>query len=362
METRRAIRWVAGCAAAAVAIYATVSVLVTPDSRWTRLGQVKELDFVLRDLRKVEPVSTPTVWILGSSITREAFDAGEVERQLRAAGLPDRVHKVTFNRGAPVFSRAILHDLPVQPGDHVVTSVAEDNFVHGWLVETADFATYVEAVLDPGEILALADVPFARRLEWLLASAPPQDFHRYRTAFRRGLVREGTALVRGRKPPSPKRNVEFYPHSDTNRTLANGTTQDWSVDVELIRLETGTSNWDALLGMREDVRARGATLHLVMVPPHPAYYERYLDPMVFTSVHAGLRNEFPDLAVLRPRTNIAYMDYKHPNNRGRAGYTRELVDLLLESRGKPGLEPDVDPWLARPDEAPAAVTAVARTP
>lgn len=357
-ETRRALRWVAGCVLAVVAVYALVSAFVTDEAYLTRVGRYKELYFVLRDVREVDREALgdePITWILGSSITRESFDAERIEARLREAGSEHRVVKFAFNRGAPVFSQAIADDLPLRPGDRIVTSVAEGNFRWGWLEEVADFSEYTQAILSPTECLALRDVALPTRLEWALAGTPPAAFFRNQMNFRRGLwktMQYGVGLRRSR--PRIKDNVSYQPFTDTDGTLSENSRQDWTVPADEVVLAPGQSNADGLQALVDDSRARGVDVVVAYVPGHPRLYEHFVEERTVRQLfdHMEARDDLTWVP-LRARGHKAYMDYKHPNNRGRPGFSDELADALIDHEGLDPLPASEASWLAEPGEVPA---------
>ena len=354
------MRLVAWCGAFAVLLYAVVVAVVHEEAWFTRLGRSKGLMFALKEVREFDRDAVapdePITWIVGSSITRDAFDAERVEARLRSAGSSHRVVKIAFNRGAPVFSQAILDDLPVRPGDRVVTSVAEDNFGWGWLTVTDDFSLYVQSALTPDEILALRDVPFSKRLEWTVGALMPASFARSRDDFRKGLtawVAHGLGL-RARAPKPRDRRSPFVRGS---KTLKPTSRQDWTFDQSALVFGPGQSNWDGLNELRDEADLRGASLIVLYVPSHPWYYERFVDEATLVTFERALREQVPVFVRLRPRQGGVFRDFKHPNDLGRPGLSDELADLLIREEG---LEPPArvaDPWLAGPGDVPPVLLA-----
>lgn len=353
-ETRKAIRLVALCCLGVLVVYGIVAGLVRDDAYLTRLGWHREIHFVLRDVRALERDDLgdgPVTWLVGSSILRESFDAEAIEARLAEGGSGHRVRKFAFNRGAPVFAREIVARLPVRPGDRIVTGVAEDNFQWGWLEEQGNFREYAQAILPPSTLLGLDDVAIPNRIEWSLASTPPAAFYRNQEAYRRGFLRWwGYQLGFLAKQPKPKKNVSYQPFTDIDRRFRGFTKQDWTLTPDDVAMREGSSNWDALLGMAADAEARGATLHVVYVPSTPTYYRKFVSEPLLADVHARVEARVPHWHRLPPRTDVAYMDYKHPNNKGRPQFSADLADLLLRAEG---LEPPPrtpDPWLAERDD------------
>jgi hypothetical protein len=335
-ETRRAVRLIAACAAVAVLIYAVLAGSMTDDAYLTRLGRTKEVHFVQRDVRELDRAAVagdaPVTWIVGSSITREAFDAEAIAAQLAAAGSAHRVLKFAFNRGAPVFSKPVLDDLPVRPGDRVVTTLSEDNFRADWLGNTGRYSLYVQSLLSPDEILALREESLATRIEWSLASVPPSAYARNREAWRRGVVRELDWLIGVRSRGKPWTNVKYQPYTDAARSQARPRTRGWVFPAEDLRLEPGQPNFDALAELIDSAESRGATVIVAYVPGRPQLYDA-LDPSIVTRFHDHFDAALPAFHRLTPRIAAAYQDLKHPNNLGRPGFSAELADILLRDEG-----------------------------
>lgn len=356
-----AIRWLGGIVAAMVVLYALVSALVTDDAYFTRLGRYKEVHFVLQDvaaLQRDDADETPIIWIVGNSVTRDAFDAASVESHLQAAGSRFIVRKFAFNRGAPVFSQAIADDLPLRPGDRVVTSVSEGNFRRGWLEgewlqDGANFDLYVESILSPAELYALSGVPWQMRAEWSLASAPPAEFFRNQNNYRRGLYRWTQYQLGIRtKPLQPRVVGPYQPFVQTDKVLRRSRL-DWTVPKGGLLLGEGQSNWQGLNWLREDCEQRGANLTVLYVPAHPRFYTEFVDEETVEQVQEHFRSRTDlDYRQLRPRNAKSYFDHRHPNNRGRESFSRELASLLLSDEGLT-LPPVVDPMLAAPGDVPS---------
>lgn len=357
-ETRRAIWWVVGCVVVLGLIFAVASSFVSEDAYLARLGRYKELRFVLEEVQEVERerdyADAPVTWIVGSSITRDAFDAESIEARMREAGSDHRVAKFAFNRGAPIFSQAIVDDLPLRRGDRVVTTVAEGNFRWAWLEEVANFDLYVETVLDPVEILSLQDTSLANRFEWALANAPPAQFFKNQGDFRRGIVKTYKYWLGLRKKPRPRINGPYQPFISTDRTLRSSKL-DWGVPADEVVLGPGQTNWDGLAWLAADCEARGVELYVLYLPGHPRLYKEFVEERTVDAMqdHFDAREDLHFIR-LHPRAHPAYYDYKHPNNTGRPWFSRDLADILLQEEGLPTPPRDTpDPTLAKPGEVPA---------
>lgn len=329
---RPAIRLVGGVGMVALGCWLVVAVLVRRDSPIVRAGRVWEIEFAwvkAENLdRDAECGARPAVWIVGSSITRDALDADLLESELRARGRDACVRKIAFGSGAPLFTRAFTRKLDVRPGDQVVTSVAVDNFRARWLDHFKSADKYVQFALTPSEIWAIDELNPADKAEWSLSSLPPRSFFQYQGSFQAGLWRWGEALLRGETPAFPER-FEDDPfdrrHVDPR---FRDTPRRFRLTHELFDLSDSQTNIAALLGWADDVGARGGAPLVVYIPPHPEYGPKFLEDGLEDEMHAWMGARLPRYSRLQPQGNDGYIDYKHPNDVGRPRLTVELADVV----------------------------------
>ena len=347
-ETRLAIRMVYRVVFFAFVLYFATSLVVHEDARlaWYGRSAVQTDELVARGGRRMYTTThhawhldrdavwgdRPVVWITGSSITREAFDADLLRRDLAARGLDWGVEKVAFDRGAPLFSWAMLDGMDIRPGDRVLTSVHYDNFRADWLDYIGGFHVYLNHILRPRHLFQVQSLPWADRLEYSLASAPPATFHRAREPFPDGLEgwlqytlgrtprRDGPPTIEPPKPFTMREQVENFRELDRTSKLPLG--------PEELALRDGQVNHDALHAFMDEVRALGAEPWVLFLPPSPEYYERFERGLFSTDFHRYMRAEFHPYVRMSPQPQRNYTDYKHVNLHGRPILTRQLVQLL----------------------------------
>lgn len=332
-ETSAAVRLSLGAFAVAVATYLGCGQIVRPDSLAVRIGMRDEYEFVLRDADAVVRGDRPVLWLVGSSVVRESFDAQVLEHALNQRDVDVDVEKFAFNRGTPLFTRALLRHLPIRPGDTVLTSLAEDNFTRGWLHEADDLAGAAQFLLDPQDVWALPSLTIRERVELSLSMLPPRTFQRYRDDFGRGIAEQTAARWQGRAPKH-RENVTFQPFTrGAVQTLRppDQLTRRVVMDGDLT-LDASQENWSALLGWIDDVRATGASPTLLVVPHHPDYGRHFVSDAAVARFNLAI--DALDAPVLRLESGgrDAYADWNHPNDSGRSFYTRSLVEALVGAR------------------------------
>ncbi|MFT7520837.1 MAG: hypothetical protein ACI9MC_002988 [Kiritimatiellia bacterium] len=328
-ESRRAVRLVALCALVALVLYGLLGLVTTDDAYLVRLGRYKEVEFIAADVRSFDRSAygdRPIVWILGSSITRDAYDVEQVERRLHAAGSDVAVVKFAYNRGASLFTRALVRQLPVRAGDTVVTSITYDNFRSDWLTNS-DFTKYGQTLLNPSELMEQEELAYATRLEWSLAATPPSHFHQNRDELGWGLLKSVSNLT-GWKSQKIKKNVKYQPYTRTNGVSRRDAKSGWALPNDQMLLTAGQSNYDALWHLRDDLRAANVPFLVLSIPHNPWYYQDYIDEPTVERFHDHFDASDLDYVRLMPRSRQAFYDYKHPNTKARKALSNELADVL----------------------------------
>ena len=346
-ETRRAIRLVGRVVAVAFCLYALVGGVVSFDETlvWYGRSEINEDGFG-RGGRQMHFVTSrawsldrsedaPRLFLLGSSMVREAFDTDLIQRELDLRGAPWSVEKLAFERGAPVFAWAMAEQMDLRRGDRVVLGVHYDHFRNDWLGHHGGVPAYMNHILRPRHLNQIASLGLADRLEYGLASSPPAAFHRKREPFRDGFQQwlDWTVRLWSDEPPPqvtpPKRFNEREVVANF-RQLARS--QKLEMAPEELRLEEGQINLDAIRALEDVCAERGAELWVVFMTPAPEYYERFERGLFSETFHERAGERWSNYARLSPMTQSFYADYKHVNLRGRPIVSRQLVQLMVGPR------------------------------
>jgi hypothetical protein len=333
-ETRAATRLLAGVIAAFVLVYVAITSLVTRDGWLVRVGISEEVHEALIHAQTIDRAGRwgdrPVVWLVGSSILREAFDPDDLQRRLAVGGEDVGVEKIAFGRGAPLFTWALLDDLDVRPGDRVVTTVSYDNFRKGWLQFHGKFPMYLQLLMTPRQLFQIASLPKADACEFALGAFPPRAYQQFGAAFADGLLAEAAWTVGAGPEPVPQhpgrdpQTREKWPDYKNLEGADKNRLGDEDLD-----LQAGQANVDALGWWIDAVEARGAEPWVVFVPPSPTYDATWSGPHVDERFQAWMQANVPRYVALRREGAGRYLDYKHPNYIGRAVYTRELAAWLV---------------------------------
>ena len=331
IETRAATRLVALFTAIGLGVYLAMAAVVTPDALLTQQGTTEQVHFALRAAhaldRDAELGDQPVVWLLGSSIVREAFDAEALDVLLPHQA----VRKYAFNRGGPIFVWSFLDEIDLRPGDIVVTAVHPDHFRADWLAYHNKPTVYLNTLMDADELLQIEELPLADRLDFAVTSVPPRDFWRYREAYASAAsgwllhTTLGTRAprVRTKHREDPFQTLEKTPKFDTIERLQRRNRLN---DADMV-LAPGQTNYDGVHRLIAQVEGAGATAMLVYLPNNPLYYERMVSPQTMTRFHDHFAAD-PHYSRLSELPEDHFLDYKHVNFRGRDVLTQQLATLL----------------------------------
>jgi len=336
-ETELAVAYLRRVVAVAVLFFTAWALLAyRPDSPLGAYGRKSSQSWMLqaaRDIDEAQLRAHPTgrvVWLVGSSILREGFDADLINTQLESRQLPWRVAKFGQDRGATVLANGLLPHLPIREGDVVVHNVAAQNFRSDWLAWTDIPMVRLSRLLAPGEMWSLPELSLPDRLEQ--ASAVPFGFWRWHDETRRGVTAWLTHLPFGQTPQLPKAGYHLRFHNyERGRAFRRGVPKrEFAVNGlpdGILDFTDAQVNAAALHDMRAFVARTGADLRLLEIPPS-AFAQWRLQ----NADHRAAWDEWvmaqPERVHAPQLPDADYYDRRHPNFRGRATLSMWLVDWL----------------------------------
>ena len=334
-ETRRAVRLLRWLCLVLVAVYAAWASHYHPDMEMVRYGRYHAQSWMLWKVRQLDENTLRShdggriVWLIGSSILRDAFNQPMVNRELAERGSPWRVAKFGMNRGASGLSAGLAEKLPLRAGDRVLHSISPDNFREDWLEKVGLPEDRLMMILPADAIWQIAEWPFQKKLE--VAFSRPLDFHRYHDEYIRGTRELAEALWWWRRPRKAKPGY----HTRFNRTRE----MKW-MDRALERLESSAEWFDAdeidyspeqfnmagLAILQQHCASLGVEFSLIDLPHREVYYSQLLAPEILSAWLDWSSGQ--DLYAFPRLPDDFFYDFKHPNSSGRQLLTAHLIDWL----------------------------------
>lgn len=346
-QTVDAVRLVRWLALGTLALFLAWAGTYSGSSAMVSYGRDNGASWNLRSARRLDVVALRSheggriVWLVGSSILREAFDETVINEVLGQLGSPYRVRKFGQTRGASGLSQGMLSRLPIEPGDLVVHNLAVENFRAEWLSFT-DIPDYrVLMLLDDARIWQIKEWSIAAKLELLVAR--PQDFYRYQEEAMEGWYRWFRAPAEGKLPKKRSRSFHIrfkslQEHRKLSMVRAKGELSRNVIGSGELDLSDAQFNMQGLQWMREDCARLGVPLILVDLPQRQEYRELYLQPGVWEAWSQWMEQQ-PELVHFPQPPDDDFYDMKHPNSRGRLMLSTHLVQWLSDRHS--GLEGDV---------------------
>ena len=138
-ETGIAVRHVRGFLVLALLLYLGLASLVQPDSFFVNYGRENGASWNLWKLRHLNETEERAhdggkiVWLVGSSMLRDSFNAKTLNRVLGERESEYRVIKFGQSRGATGLARGILQNLPIREGDLVIHGMGVENLHKDWV-------------------------------------------------------------------------------------------------------------------------------------------------------------------------------------------------------------------------------------
>jgi len=272
------------------------------------------------------------VWLVGSSILRESFNEGNINRALQIADIPWRVRKFGQTRGAAGLSSGMLTHLPIEAGDLVVHNVAVENFRRDWVGFTDLPDWRLLLLMDDADIWAIDEWSTSQKLETLVAW--PRNFFRYHEEAMKGWIRWlevplGEKVPRKRRKSMHTRFKSVEEHKKLELVRDKGLASKNTLEAEDLDLSPQQFNMQGIDRMRTMCQELGVDLVLVDVPQRQEYRDLYLEPEV-QARWAAWMTEQPDLLHFPQLPDGDYYDMKHPNFRGRSQLSVLLVQWLMD--------------------------------
>ena len=274
------------------------------------------------------------VWLVGSSILREATDVRAVNAILAERGSRYRVETFCQGRGAAGLASGMVRQLPIRSGDLVIHNVALQNLRLDWLAWTGLPPARMSRMLDPDALWQTREWGLPERLEQ--AAAIPTGFWRWHDDTRAGFTHWITHLMYGTLPKKRHPRV-FYRFSKRERAsiFASGV-PDWEIERNLLTVDTidlspRQFNIQGLERLRVWATEAAVELVLLHIPPS-AYAQWNLETPAARDAYAEWLHAQPEMVFAPQLLDRDFYDRRHPNFRGREKLSTWLADWVDSDR------------------------------
>jgi hypothetical protein len=332
MQTRTAVRLIVSCIAIAALLFLAVQPLYRDGAALVLLADktlgaaaVLHKAAALSDRPIRNHASGKIMWLLGSSILRNAFDELEINRALEKAESDFRVLKFGQTRGASMISYGLARKLPIQAGDIIVHSVTAENFHLDWVNHFNVDPDLLNHLIGTRRMWQLPHFEWQKKLE--LTFTRPTSFFANHRLVEKGLGRLGRPLP---DPTYPKHFADA--HLIKRLAIARALKPGSKIHLSRTKLSFKEPQFNALglRWLRELARGRGAKVQLIYIPPRCEYDKHFMArDLAEAWAKERIRRKFVDF----PRAEEAgYADMTHPNAQGRTLMSDALIKWVSKRK------------------------------
>ncbi len=355
-ETREAIRVVRKVMLAAVVVFGAVAATYSNRSFFMDYGRTSASAWALDDVAHLDEAAArahpggKVVWIVGASVTRDAFDADWINNRLVDLDSPWRVRTFGFSRGAPGVSAGVAAQLPLRAGDLLVTTVSVSNFREDWVPWSGLASDVLMQTVPPGDMWRIPSASLSDKLEQ--ASAVPPAFWGFLDETMRGITAwtfRALWRLKAPKKTGPRwmtRQRDFavkHSHLAVTRRDPQGD-HSW-LGADSLDFSDTQFNMQGLARYRALAEANGVELALFDIPPRQEYMLLFVHPDARQGWDLW-RASRPDVVYFPQLPEDHYYDWAHVHGLGRAVWSQHLVRWL---DGRPRGTPHPLDWTPPPD-------------
>lgn len=342
-ETGIAVRHVRGFLVLALLLYLGMASLVQPDSFFVNYGRENGASWNLWKLRQLNETEERAhdggkiVWLVGSSMLRDSFNAKTLNRVLGERESEYRVVKFGQSRGATGLARGILQNLPIREGDLVIHGMGVENLHKDWVEYSLLPDWRIMLMNRTDQIWDIDSWDVQKKLEASVAF--PGNFFMYQEEAMAGWIHWVNAPFYLEIPelPSGHRHLRYRARQKISRTQKMvDSSEQFRNHMRQDDLDFGATQYNikGLADFRKIVEEAGAELVLFEHIGRKQYRDIYIDDEVEADWAQWwqAQAEVIDLPVL---PEGFFYDMKHPNRKGRTLLTAYLADWLEHRWAQP---------------------------
>jgi hypothetical protein len=339
-ETQLAVRWVYCLAVSLLCFWGLNTLGYHNEGFFVGYGRTTNRSWLEWKMSRTEPASlrndgqNKIIWLVGSSILREAIDETKLNEKLKKAKSSYRVLKLTQARGTPIISHGLIKKLAIEQDDELLVSVAPENFKKDWLNFTGMTPWFLSFFLDKNEMWAVSEYGLADKLEqWV---AVPTPFFTFHYEYQGGVARWLQTPIHGVPQMDYDLHYLKFRNWDEIKTLNKsrraGKKSRYYLSGRDLDFSEHQVNAQGVAWIQAHVQQRSLALTWLEVPSRPEYRSLFMAPEAQAQWNLWKR-QFKNMLTLPQQPNDHYYDMKHPNFRGRFNLTHALFRWILSKEG-----------------------------
>lgn len=332
-DTKKSVRFVYGLMLGLMLLFGGLSTCYHPDALMVSYGRETSHPWIVNKIRNLNMdkrrshAGGKIIWLIGSSLTREAFDETWLNNQLAIKQSEYRVIELGMDQGNSVLAYGLMKQVDLREGDLVFHNIALKAYIDNWL-EFTNLPDYqLMEIFEAEDFWALPEWSLPQKLEQ--ASAIPYNFYANHNSYTNGLTWWFIHLVEGELPP--KRGPQHYLTHYKNKKAKfqpPSTTSRHYISADRLSFEPEQINrwgWENMKVLAEE---RKVELVAIFIPPRQQYMAEMVHPKARAQFFEYMNNFDHRHAFFPQLPEDAYYDLIHPNKQGRKIQSKYLLQWL----------------------------------
>ena len=332
-ETRLAITWLRNFTVVACLLFFINAQLYQPDAFFVQYGRNSSQEWAVERIRIIEETKLRSheqgkiIWLIGSSMMRDAFHEKQVNQDLQDRNSPYRIFKVGMNRGAPGIVAGLMSMIPFREGDKLLVNIHETHFKKEWLTFSELPSYRLMTMYSLSDFWEISEWTLADKLEQ--SSAIPWNFYTYHESYTKGTTRWLAALTKPKWPKKKRQSYHWTHHPmDKIKKFGRGPDSKDYFDRDGLDFSPTQFNMQGLQKIRRTLSDK-IDVYWLYLPCSEIYrsevqHEYHQEQFVTWAANQDNIIYFPQAP------DDAYYDIKHANTKGRDFYHPHLLNWIQQ--------------------------------
>ena len=332
-ETAKGIVWLRNAVFVGLALFFLNAQLYHSDAFFVQYGRESAQEWVVEKIKQTDVSQTKIrshtegkmIWLVGSSMMRDAFDETYVNAELEKQESPYRIFTLGMNRGAPGVVMGLMSQIPFQEGDILFVNVHETHFKKDWLQFSELPAYRLMTFYSLSDYWNISEWSWADKLEQ--SSAFPWNFYAYHESYTKGATRWLAALTKSDWPQKTDPSYHWtYNKAKKIKQYGRGNKSRDYFERDGMDFSPTQFNIEGLNNIQKKVPSY-IDIYWLYLPCSEIYRAEV--------IHEYHEKQFLDWAqnhnnlVYFPQApNDAYYDIKHANQIGRDFFNQHLLNWI----------------------------------
>lgn len=330
-ETKNAIVWLRNIAIFALLFFSANAQFYHPQAFFVEYGRESAQEWTTEKIRRTNFEDLRShrdgkiIWLVGSSMLRDAFDETYLNEELSQKDSSYRVFKIGMNRGSAGVVFGLFSLLPIEKGDQVLINIHETHFKREWLDFSKLPAYRLMTFYTQTDYWNISEWSLPDKLEQ--SSAVPWNFYAYHESYTRGATRWLSALTKSEWPEKEGPSYHWtYFTSHAKVKYNRGSKNKDYFGRDDLDFSPQQFNIEGIHYIKNALPA-DVDFHLLYLPCSETYRAEVIHEFHEVQFKNWARSQ-ENMIYFPQAPNDAYYDIKHANQLGRKLYSEQLLKWI----------------------------------